>query len=237
MSERKTMLVWTLRTWPKAQYLARALEIPSDAWEIPYLFVPLGGPEVSVFEAMEKPELGMLTGRLRALTKPLAAAAYTDPWVKATLIGDSKLAVAFHPGVSAELVQEMSTRDGYRVVDMATAMSERTASSKQQTAGAEQPAEETLAREGLLDQHAEMRARWKAEGVDHDAMVARTLALPVWQTRHHSAAFYLASRLRDWPQSRELPWSSDAREALQALVRTDIAHPLVTEQLQSLSGT
>lgn len=40
-----TMLVFSLRTWPKAQYLARALDVPPEAWEFPFLIVPVGAPK------------------------------------------------------------------------------------------------------------------------------------------------------------------------------------------------
>jgi hypothetical protein len=226
MTDRLVMLVWTLRTWPKAQYVARALSIPPDAWEIPFLFAPLGGPEISVFEAMEKPELGGLTQRLRGLTKPLAAAAYTDPWIKSTLLAESKLALAFHPGVDAEQVQQMSTRDGYRVVDMATAMSER----------GDQLGSESLADEGLADRHAQLRAKWKAEGADDDALLRRTLALPVWDTAYHSAAFYLLSRVADWPRIGELGSEHElAQRRLRELV-SDVAHPVLSNRLHTLSA-
>ena len=94
------MLVWHLRSWPKAQYLAQALGIPPAAWEIPFLFASLGGPEISVFEAYDKPELGGLTARLKALTKPLSQVAHKDMWARDHLFTSDQLAVAFHPGTT-----------------------------------------------------------------------------------------------------------------------------------------
>lgn len=205
------LIAWTLRTWPKAQYLARAMGIPPDAWEIPYLFVPIGGPELSVFEAMEKPELGGLTARLKALTKPLAAAAYTDPWIRSELIGESKLAVAFHPGVDLEQVRQMCTRDGYQVLDMASAIEAR----------GEVALDERLEEEGLLDGHARLRAAWPEEDIVHN-----TIALPVWPARHHSAAFYLASRIDSWPALE-----GDVAQAIRSLVTTDLMHSALIKRL------
>jgi hypothetical protein len=215
-----TMLVWSLRTWPKAQYLARALEIPAQAWEVPFLMVPVGGPEVSVFEAMERPNYGGLTERLKALTKPLAAAAYEDPWVKRSLLADSKLAVAFHTGASMALVAELSAKDGYRVMTMAEALAERGDDAEALGEG--------LEGEGLLDAHGRMREAWT--GLEDDEVVRRTLALPVWSGRHHSAAFWLASRREDWGRLRELGASEEAMAALSALVHEDLEHPVIVER-------
>lgn len=221
-----TMLVWSLRTWPKAQYLARALEIPAQAWEFPFLMVPVGGPEVSVFEAMERPNFGGLTERLKALTKPLAAAAYEDPWVKRALLAESKLAVAFHTGASMDLVRELSAKDGYRVVSMAEAMAER---------GDEVEAlDDALEGEGLLDAHGRLRERWT--GLDDDEVVRRTLALPVWGRRHHSAAFWLASQRPFWERLRSLGASDEAMQALSALIREDLEHPVIVERWDRAMG-
>lgn len=218
------MLVWTLRSWPKAQYLARALGIPPEAWEIPFLFVAIGGPELSVFEAMEKPELGGLTARLKALTKPLAGAAYADAWVRRELLAGSKLAVAFHPGVTVEEVRVMSERDGYRVLDMAAALS---------TQGSTDWHEE-----GLRDTHASCRAAWRDDGADDDELLSRTLALDVWASHHHSAAHYLASRHADWARVASLALSAGRAEALSALaslVLDAVQHPVLTKPFAALA--
>lgn len=223
------MLLWTLRTWPKAQYLARALAIPAEAWEIPYLFVAIGGPELSVFEAMEKPELGGLTTRLKALTKPVAAAAYNDAWVREEVLAGSKLAVAFHPGVTAEQVREMSERDGYRVLDMAAAM----------TARGSIPHGDDWRDEGLSDAHATCRAAWREEGADDDELLARTLALDVWESHDHSAAHYLASRPADWPRLATLALAKDrgaALRALASLVLDAVEHPVLIKPLAALAA-
>ena len=207
-----TLLLWNLRTWPKAQYLARALGIPAEAWEIPFLFAPLGGPELSIFEAMEKPELGGLTGRLKALTKPLAAAASTDPWVSHN-IAQSKLAVAFHPGVSMAQAREMTTQDGYRVVGISEALAERRTAE----------IDPSLSDEGLIDQHARLRRTWA--GADDETIIANTLLLPVWEHRHHSAAFFLCAQAKAWRNLAPSP-----RDALEALITEDIAHPVLTKR-------
>ena len=222
------MLVWTLRMWPKAQYLARAMGIPPDAWEIPYLFAPVGGPELSVFEAMDRPELGGLTQRLKALTKPLAAAAFEDPWVFGELLAGSKLAMAFHPGVDIEQVRTMSERDGYRVVGMAERLAEKRAISADMTD------------EGLIDGHAELRAAWRNKGMDDDAMVDNTVRLPVWSTRYHSAAFYLTSRTDAWGRIAELcsgQQEPNAATAVAELVRSDIEHRTLLNRLGALHST
>jgi len=215
-----TMLVWSLRTWPKAQYLARALSIPPEAWEFPFLIVPVGGPEVSVFEAFERPNFGGLTERLKALTKPLAAAAYEDPWVKRELLAESKLAVAFHSGTSVEVVRELSLADGYRVVSMAEALAERGQSAAD--------VGDDFASEGLLDRQGWLREQWL--GCDDDEMLRRTLALPPWSSRHCSAAFWLASRVDDWARLRELGASDQAMGALGGLIEDDLAHPVLTRR-------
>jgi hypothetical protein len=220
---RPGLIVFSLRTWPKAQYLARALGIPTNAWDIPFLFAQLGGPELSVFEAMERPNLGGLTARLKALTKPLAAAAYTDPWVSSEVLGGGQVAVAFHPGVDSAQVREMSARDGYRVVDVADALTARRAE-----------LDETLANEGLLDGHAALRSRWLNDGMGD--VLERTVALPVWDRRHHSAAFYLASRPEDWPRLARIDGAGDAMRALRDLVAVDIAHPVLTGRLDVFEG-
>lgn len=220
MNDRPVLVAWTLRTWPKAQYLARALEIPPAAWEIPYLFTALGGPELSVFEAMEKPELGGLTARLKALTKPLAAAAYADPWIKSELLGNSKLALAFHPGVDLDQLGEMCDRDGYRVVDMATALAER---------GPQ--VDDALSDEGLVDGHAALRALWADS--DDDSVTARTLQLDVWSRHDHSAAFYLVSQRERWSAIRE---HTNAWRCVTELITTDIAHPALDRHLTQLTG-
>ena len=211
------MLVFSLRTWPKAQYLARALEIPPEAWEFPFLIVPVGGPEVSVFEAFERPNFGGLTERLKAMTKPLAAAAYADPWVKREVLADSKLAVAFHTGTTLEVVRELSARDGYEVMSMAEAIEAR----------GDDVADlgDDLGGEGLLDRHGWLRDRWL--GVDDDEVLRRTLSLPTWSTRHHSAAFWLASRPADWGRLAELGASAELMAALGGLVGEDLGHPVL----------
>ena len=212
--------MFSLRTWPKAQYLAKALEIPPEAWEFPFLIVPVGGPEVSVFEAFERPNFGGLTERLKAMTKPLAAAAYEDPWVKRELLADSKLAVAFHSGTTVEVVRDLSARDGYRVMSMAEAMDDRG------TGAAE--VEDDFEGEGLLDRHGWLRERWL--GVDDDEMLRRTLSLPAWSTRHHSAAFWLASRPGDWSRLAELGARPAVMSALGELVTEDLAHPVLAKR-------
>ena len=221
------MLLWTLRTWPKAQYLARALGIPPDGWEIPYMFVAVGGPELSVFEAMEKPELGGLTTRLKALTKPLAGAAYEDPWVRREIIGESKLAVAFHPGVTVEQVREMSERDGYRVWEMPDAM----------TARADAVVGDDFAAEGILDGHARLRRR--SDGEDSDAVWQRTLALPAWPARHHSAAFHLAAQRDQWGHVARMAIAAGTRDpftALAALILDDVQHAVLAKPLAMLAS-
>ncbi len=210
------MLIFTLRTWPKAQHLARALGIPVDAWEIPFLFVAVGGPELSVFEAMEKPELGGLTARLKALTKPLAAAAHDDVWVREHVRGESKIAVAFHPGVNLDQLREMSSRDGYDVVDMATALAARRATD----------VADNLDDEGLLDGFGRLSKDWP----DADR-VARTLALPAWHHHHHSAAFFLLGARWD---DIDFTQHAEARDALKAL-GADVLHPVITRRLAKLS--
>ncbi|HHH29589.1 MAG TPA: hypothetical protein ENK57_14755 [Polyangiaceae bacterium] len=91
------------------------------------------------------------------MTKPLAAA-YDDPWVKAELLAESKLAVAFHTGTTISVVRELSSKDGYRVVSMAEATAERG------QAGGDLG--EDLAGEGLLDHHGWLRERcWPNDGL------------------------------------------------------------------------
>jgi hypothetical protein len=216
-----TMLVWSLRSWPKAQYLARALGIPVDAWEFPFLLVPVGGPEVSVFEAMDRPNFGGLTERLKALTKPLAAAAYDDPWIKAELLADSKLAMAFHTGATVELVTELSRRDGYRVVTMAEALQARG-----------DACAEDLHDEGLLDMHARWRRAWRVDGVKDEAILGETLKRGSWSTHLHSAAFFLAS-CPDWSP---VAAHEQAADALAKLVLDDLEHPILARRLAKTSG-
>ncbi len=223
------MLVWTLRSWPKAQYLARALALPPEAWEIPFLFVKVGGPELSVFEARERPELGGVTGRLKALTKPLVAAAYGDPWARSEIFGEGQIAVAFHPGATLHEVRAMCTDDGYLVLGVDEALLRR----------GDAPLAADLHDEGLVDGHARLRGGWRDAGADDTEVLRRTLALPVWHRRDHSAAFFLASQPDAWKRAAE-----HARElgddapilALAELVLTELAHPVLARRLYAVAA-
>ncbi|MCA9617723.1 MAG: HAD family hydrolase, partial [Myxococcales bacterium] len=171
------MLLWTLRSWPKAQPLARALQIPPEAWEIPFLFVAVGGPELSIFEARERPELGGLTARLKALTKPLAAAATSDPWVRDAIARGGRLAVAFQPGVDEDEVRRFSEGDGYRVWGIRAALEARG------------PFTPRLVDEGLAD-----ACPWSTPAAIRQALASAEM----WQARHHSAAFRLVEDVAGW---------------------------------------
>jgi len=207
------MLVWTLNDWPKAQYLAQALAIPPQAWSVPSLFVSVGGPEINAFEAAERPDLGELGRGLNALAKLAAAAAHRDPWVKEHL-GEGILAGAFHPVLEMSALVEMCERDGYRVVHIEEAMAGR---------------EGALPDDGLHDAFAPLRMQWMTEGLDDEAILARTLALPVWEERHHGAAFFLLSRPDDWSLMARLAKAEGHTAALAALAELVIglAHPVL----------
>lgn len=216
------MLVWTLHRWPKAQYLAQALSIPPQAWTIPSLFVPVGGPEISAFEAAERPDLGELGTRLKALAKLAAAAAHQDPWVKEHL-GEGILAGAFHPGVEMADLVAMCERDGYRVVHIDDALAT--------------PGEPTIDDDGLHDAFGPMRAQWTADGLDEVAILERTLSLPVWNARHHGAAFFLLSRPEDWLVAARTAEREQQRDALAVLARlvVELAQPVLLKRLASVA--
>jgi hypothetical protein len=180
------MLVCTIRSWPKAQYLALALGIPPAAWEIPFLFASLGGPEISVFEAYDKPELGGLTARLKALTRPFSEAVHRDKWARTTIFGTEQLAVAFHPGTDFDEVVKRGKEDGYRVYQMHEILKERTVPGSANPVGRD---------EGLEDWQGYRLARWRLTGEDDRTIYQNTLALD-WGD-FTSASFFLLSRLED----------------------------------------
>ena len=215
------MLVWTLERWPKAQYLAQALSIPPQAWTIPSLFVPVGGPEISAFEAAERPDLGELGRGLTALAKLAAAAAHRDLWVKEHL-GEGILAGAFHPGLPMRALVEMCERDGYRVVHIDEAMARRV---------------ESLVDDGLHDAHRSLRMKWMAEGRDDETILAKTLALPVWNERHHAAAFFLLSQPNDWPLVVRLARDLNQTAALTVLAELviELAQPALLKRLSAVA--
>ncbi|MEZ4441192.1 MAG: hypothetical protein R3B72_18980 [Polyangiaceae bacterium] len=204
------MLLWTLRSWPKAQPLARALQIPPEAWEIPFLFVAVGGPELSIFEARERPELGGLTARLKALTKPLAAAATSDPWVRDAIARGGRLAVAFQPGVDEDEVRRFSEGDGYRVWGIRAALEARG------------PFTPRLVDEGLAD-----ACPWSTPAAIRQALASAEM----WQARHHSAAFRLVEDVAGWGAflAEATP---EAADGLGGLVLDDLAHPVLALPLQ-----
>lgn len=216
------MLVWTLHRWPKAQYLAQALTIPTPAWTVPSLFVPVGGPEISAFEAAERPDLGELGTRLKALAKMAAAAAHRDRWVKQHL-GEGILAGAFHPGVEMRDLVAMCERDGYRVVHIDDALAA--------------PSEPSPEDDGLHDAFGPLRAKWTADGLDEETIIERTLALPLWKERHHSAAFFLLSRPEDWLVAARVAHRGGHQDALAVLARLviELAQPVLLKRLASVA--
>lgn len=217
------MLVWTLNDWPKAQYLAHALTIPPQAWSVPSLFVAVGGPEISAFEAAERPDLGELGRGLNALAKLAAAAAHRDPWVK-TNLGEGILAGAFHPVLDMPGLVEMCERDGYRVVHIDEAMAAR--------------GEGELPDDGLHDAYAPLRLQWLQEGLGDEAILAKTLALPVWGERHHGAAFFLLSRPEDWVLVARMAQTGGHTAAVAALTELVIglAHPVLLKRLRAVAA-
>ncbi|MEM9693444.1 MAG: hypothetical protein AAGA56_12920 [Myxococcota bacterium] len=232
MADPPGMLVWTLRRWPKAQYLALALGIPPAAWDIPFLFAALGGPEISVFEAYDKPELGGLTNRLKALTRPLSEAVHRDRWARENLFQTEQLAVAFHPGTDFDEVVKRGREDGYRVEAMDDLLDERTTPASSGAVGRH---------EGLEDWQSYRLARWRFSGLDDRAIYARTLAVEGWGEDFSSAGFFLLSRLEDLALLIELgdaqPPSHATRdwvvERLATLAFEQLAHPsLLTPFLQ-----
>jgi hypothetical protein len=214
------MLLWSLRMWPKAQRLARALEIPPSAWDIPWFFVAVGGPELSVLEAFDRPNLGGLLSRFQALSAPLSAAAYDDPWVRDTLAPVGGLALVYHPGTDVKTVRSLSQKDGYSVHTMDAVL----------TPLGRRPDDS----DGLLDQQSERCRNWLKGGKQP---LDETLALPLWSKNHHAAAFYLLECANWSSLVLKLERRPLVREALLALVLDELAHPHMVRRLLAAMAT